>query len=41
MDGQFLHASVGASSTPAGFRVDPANGTLAPIERVPTEQQPL
>jgi 6-phosphogluconolactonase len=39
-DGRFLYASVRASSTLASFRVDPANGTLAPIERVPTEQQP-
>jgi 6-phosphogluconolactonase len=39
-DGRFLYASVRASSTLASFRVDPANGTLAPIERVATEQQP-
>lgn len=39
-DGRFLYVSVRASSTLASFRIDPANGTLAPIERVPTEQQP-
>ena len=28
------------SSTLAGFRVDPATGTLTPIGSVPTEKQP-
>jgi 6-phosphogluconolactonase len=39
-DGRFLYASVRASSTLAGFRVDPTSGTLTPIGSVPTEQQP-
>ena len=39
-DGKFLYASVRGSSTLAGFRVDPATGTLTPIGSVPTEKQP-
>ena len=39
-DGRFLFGSERTSSTLAGFRVDPANGTLAPIGSVPTEKQP-
>lgn len=39
-DGRFVYASERTSSTLAGFRVDPANGTLTPIGSVPTEKQP-
>jgi len=39
-DGRFLYGSERTSSTLAGFRVDPLNGTLAPIGSVPTEKQP-
>jgi 6-phosphogluconolactonase len=39
-DGKFLYGSERTSSTLAGFKVDPANGTLAPIGSVPTEKQP-
>ncbi|HEV2057490.1 MAG TPA: beta-propeller fold lactonase family protein [Methylomirabilota bacterium] len=39
-DGRFLYASERTSSTLAGFKVDPANGTLSPIGSVPTEKQP-
>jgi 6-phosphogluconolactonase len=39
-DGRFLYASVRASSTLAGFTVDPGTGTLTPIGSVPTERQP-
>lgn len=39
-DGTFLYGSERTSSTLAGFKVDPANGTLAPIGSVPTEKQP-
>jgi 6-phosphogluconolactonase len=39
-DGKFLYASVRGPSTLAGFRVDPAAGTLTPIGSVPTEKQP-
>ena len=39
-DGKFLYASERTSSTLAGFRVDPAKGTLTPIGSVPTEKQP-
>jgi 6-phosphogluconolactonase len=39
-DGRFLYASVRATSTLAGFRVDPASGTLTVIGSVPTERQP-
>jgi 6-phosphogluconolactonase len=40
LDGRFLYASERTSSTLAGFKVDPANGTLSPIGSVPTEKQP-
>jgi 6-phosphogluconolactonase len=39
-DGRFLYGSERTSSTLAGFTVDPATGTLAPIGSVPTEEQP-
>ncbi|MGH6804910.1 MAG: lactonase family protein, partial [Methyloceanibacter sp.] len=39
-DGKFLYGSERTSSTLAGFRVDPANGTLTPIGSVATEKQP-
>ena len=39
-DGRFLYGSERTSSTLAGFKVDPANGTLTPIGSVPTEKQP-
>jgi len=39
-DGRFLYGSERASSTLAVFRIDPAKGTLSPIESVPTEKQP-
>jgi 6-phosphogluconolactonase len=39
-DGKFLYGSERTSSTLAGFKVDPANGTLSPVGSVPTEQQP-
>ena len=39
-DGRFLYASERTSSTLAGFRVDPVNGTLTPIGSVATEKQP-
>ena len=39
-DGRFLYASERTSSTLAGFKVDPATGTLSPIGSVPTEKQP-
>jgi len=39
-DGKFVYASERTSSTLAGFKVDPANGTLTPIGSVPTEKQP-
>ena len=39
-DGKFLYASERGTSTIAGFRVDPADGTLALIEHTATEQQP-
>jgi len=39
-DGKFLYGSERTSSTLAGFKVDPANGTLTPIGSVPTEKQP-
>ena len=39
-DGKFLYGSERTSSTLAGFKVDPANGTLSPIGSVPTEKQP-
>jgi 6-phosphogluconolactonase len=37
--GRFLYASVRATSTLAGFRVEP-DGALTPIGSVPTEEQP-
>jgi 6-phosphogluconolactonase len=39
-DGRFLYASERTSSTLAAFRIDPARGTLTPIDSVPTEQEP-
>lgn len=39
-DGRFLYASVRASSTLAGFRIDGTTGRLTPIGSVPTEKQP-
>ncbi|MSO56412.1 MAG: lactonase family protein [Acidobacteria bacterium] len=39
-DGNFLYASERRSSTLAGFKVDPANGTLTSIGSAPTEKQP-
>jgi 6-phosphogluconolactonase len=39
-DGRFLYASVRASSTLAGFRIDSTSGTLTPLGSVPTERQP-
>jgi 6-phosphogluconolactonase len=39
-DGKFLYGSERTSSILAGFKVDPANGTLSPIGSVPTEKQP-
>jgi 6-phosphogluconolactonase len=39
-DGKFAYASERTSSTLAGFRIDPASGTLSPIGSVPTEKQP-
>jgi 6-phosphogluconolactonase len=39
-DGRFLYASERTSSTLAGFRIDPATGTLSAIGSVPTEKQP-
>ena len=39
-DGQFLYGSERRTSTLAGFRIDPAKGTLTPIGRTPTETMP-
>jgi 6-phosphogluconolactonase len=39
-DGRWLYASERQTSTLAGFRVDPANGLLAPVGRWPTETTP-
>jgi len=39
-DGKFLYASERGTSTIAGFKVDPADGTLTPIGHTATEQQP-
>jgi 6-phosphogluconolactonase len=39
-DGRFLYGSERTSSTLAGFKVDPAKGTLSSIGSVPTEKQP-
>jgi 6-phosphogluconolactonase len=38
--GNFLYASERTTSTIAAFRIDKANGALAPIASYPTEQQP-
>jgi 6-phosphogluconolactonase len=39
-NGKFLYASERTSSTIAGYSVDPAKGTLTPIDSFPTEKQP-
>lgn len=39
-DGNFLYASERTSSTLAGFRIDPGDGSLMPIGHTPTEKQP-
>lgn len=39
-DGRFLYGSERTSSTLAGFKIDPENGTLTPIGNWPTEEQP-
>jgi 6-phosphogluconolactonase len=39
-DGTFLYASERRSSTLAGFKVDPATGTLTSVGSLPTEKQP-
>jgi 6-phosphogluconolactonase len=39
-DGKFLYATERGTSMIAGFKVDPANGTLTLIDHTPTEQQP-
>jgi 6-phosphogluconolactonase len=39
-DGKFVYASERTSSTLAGFKIDPVNGTLTSIGSVPTEKQP-
>ena len=39
-DGKFLYGSERTTSTLAGFKVDPASGTLTAIGSVPTEKQP-
>ena len=39
-DGKFLYATERGTSTIAGFKVDPANGSLSLIEHTATEQQP-
>ncbi len=39
-NGKFLYASERTSSTLAGYSVDPAKGTLTPIDSFPTEKQP-
>jgi 6-phosphogluconolactonase len=39
-DGNFLYGSERRTSTLAGFRIDPGNGTLSPIGRYPTETTP-
>lgn len=39
-DGKFLYSSERTSSTITGFRVDQANGTLTPMESIPTEMSP-
>ncbi len=39
-DGKFLYATERGTSTIAGFKVDPGEGTLTPIGHTATEQQP-
>jgi 6-phosphogluconolactonase len=39
-DGKFLYSSERTSSAITGFRVNPADGTLTPIESIPTEMSP-
>jgi 6-phosphogluconolactonase len=39
-DGKFLYSSERTSNTITGFRVNQANGTLTPIETIPTETSP-
>ena len=39
-NGKFLYGSERTSSTLAGFRVNPSDGTLTAIGSVPTEKQP-
>ena len=39
-DGNFLYGSERRTSTLAGFRIDPGNGTLSSIGRTPTEKTP-
>jgi 6-phosphogluconolactonase len=39
-DGRFLYGSERTSSTLAGFRVNPSDGTLTAVGSVPTEKQP-
>jgi len=39
-DGKFLYSSERTSSALTGFRVDSANGTLTPVESIPTEMSP-
>ncbi len=39
-DGKFLYSSERTSSTITGFRVNQANGTLTPMESIPTEMSP-
>jgi len=39
-DGKFLYSSERTSSALTGFSVDPANGTLTPVESIPTEMAP-
>lgn len=39
-DGRFLYSSDRTSNTIAGFTIDAADGTLALIERIPTEEMP-
>ncbi len=39
-DGKYLYSSERTSSTLAGFKINPADGTLSLIEVIPTEAQP-
>jgi 6-phosphogluconolactonase len=39
-DGRFLYGSERRTSTLAGYRIDPENGTLSPIWHFPTEKTP-